>query len=44
VGELGRNRIRAVTHFGITQEDVELAVEAVRQVIALPSRLAERRS
>jgi threonine aldolase len=37
VGELGRNRIRAVTHFGITQEDVGLTVEAVRQVSALSS-------
>jgi threonine aldolase len=44
VGELGRHRIRAVTHLGITQQDIELAVEAVRQVIALPSRLAECRS
>jgi threonine aldolase len=33
VGELGRGRIRAVTHFGITREDVEAAVEAVRRVI-----------
>lgn len=34
VGELGRGRIRAVTHFGITQGDIELAVEAAREVVA----------
>jgi threonine aldolase len=34
VGELGRGRIRAVIHFGITGEDVDAAVEAVRQVLA----------
>ncbi|HYU30532.1 MAG TPA: low-specificity L-threonine aldolase [Thermoanaerobaculia bacterium] len=33
VGELGRGRIRAVTHFGVTREDIDLTVEAVRQVV-----------
>jgi threonine aldolase len=33
VGELMRGRLRAVTHFGITREDIELVVDAVRQVI-----------
>jgi len=42
VGELG-NRIRAVTHWGITQTDIELAVEAVRQAAASPARLANCR-
>lgn len=41
VSELGRRRIRAVTHFGITRQDVELTVETVSQVIAMPPRLAE---
>lgn len=30
--ELGRGRIRAVTHYGIGPEEVELSVEAVRRV------------
>ena len=34
VGELGRGRIRAVTHFGISREDIETAVEAVHRAMA----------
>jgi threonine aldolase len=40
VGELGRGRIRAVTHFGITVEDIEFAVDAVRQLIGRAADLS----
>lgn len=30
--ELGRGRIRAVTHYGITTEDVERAAETIQRV------------
>ncbi|HEY7213101.1 MAG TPA: GntG family PLP-dependent aldolase [Thermoanaerobaculia bacterium] len=40
VGELGRGRIRAVTHFGITAEDVELAIDAVRRLMDRPADLS----
>ena len=42
VGELGRGRIRAVTHYGITCEDIEAAVEAVRQVLAREAGVFQR--
>ena len=40
VGELGRGRIRAVTHFGITAQDVDAAVGAVRQLMGRPADLS----
>jgi threonine aldolase len=33
VSELGKGRIRAVTHYGITREDCEFAVKAIRRVV-----------
>ncbi len=33
VGELGRGRIRAVTHYGIGRDDVAAVVDAVREVV-----------
>ncbi|HLJ27387.1 MAG TPA: low-specificity L-threonine aldolase [Candidatus Angelobacter sp.] len=35
VAELGKGKIRAVTHYGITAKDIECAVGAVRSVLAL---------
>ena len=40
VGELGRGRIRAVTHFGITAQDIELAVDAVRGLMGRSAQLS----
>jgi threonine aldolase len=34
VGELGKGRIRAVTHYGIGEQDIEYAVKAVRRALA----------
>ncbi|GIV95391.1 MAG: threonine aldolase [Herpetosiphonaceae bacterium] len=34
MGELGYGRIRAVTHYGISADDVDLAIEAVRRILA----------
>jgi threonine aldolase len=36
--QLGRGRIRAVTHFGITAEDVDRAAEVVRQAVVSDRR------
>jgi threonine aldolase len=33
LNELGRGRIRAVTHYGITHEDISFAIEAVRRAL-----------
>lgn len=41
VGELGRGRIRAVTHYGISPEDIETAVGAVARVAAGRGALLE---
>lgn len=34
VGAIGGRRIRAVTHYGVEREDVEVALDAVRQVLS----------
>lgn len=34
VSELGKGRIRAVTHYGIGEEEIEFAVKAVRRALA----------
>jgi threonine aldolase len=46
LAELGRGRIRAVTHYGIEPRDVDRAVSAVREVMApevTPTTAGERR-
>lgn len=34
INELGKRRIRAVTHYGISQEDIKFSIEAVRRALA----------
>lgn len=43
VGELGAGRIRAVTHYGVSPEDIEATVEAVARVTARHEALSSRR-
>jgi threonine aldolase len=40
LAELGHGQLRAVTHHGVTAEDVDHAVEAVASVVAAPAGLA----
>ena len=39
MGELGHGRIRAVTHYGISSEDIDRAIAAVERVLA-PTRIS----
>jgi threonine aldolase len=34
MGELGYGRVRAVTHYGVSQEDIEMTLRAIRHVLA----------
>ncbi|WP_331750252.1 beta-eliminating lyase-related protein (plasmid) [Streptomyces sp. NBC_01707] len=40
LAELGRDRIRAVTHSGVTADDVDRAVEVLKEVLAAAPRAA----
>jgi threonine aldolase len=42
VGELGAGRIRAVTHYGITREDIERTLAAVQEVFAVGAATSAR--